>query len=81
MTQRSVAVVGLGKIGLPLAVQYATRGHRVLGCDINPEVVELVNTGTEPFPGEDNLKTMLSNVVNNGSLQATTDTIEAVRQS
>ena len=81
MTHRTVAVVGLGKIGLPLAVQYATRGHRVLGCDINPEVVELVNTGIEPFPGEDNLETMLSNVVNDGSLEATTDTSEAVRQS
>ena len=55
MIQRTVAVVGLGKIGLPLAVHYATRGHRVLGCDINPELVELVNNGIEPFPGEDNL--------------------------
>ena len=79
MIERNVAVVGLGKIGLPLAVHYATRGHRVLGCDINPEVVKLVNNGIEPFPGEDNLDTALSLVVNGGLLQATRDTSEAVR--
>ena len=31
----TVAVIGLGKIGLPLAVQYAQHGYRVIGCDIN----------------------------------------------
>ena len=41
-TASTVAVVGLGKIGLPLAVQYARHGRRVIGCDINPEVVETV---------------------------------------
>ena len=30
-----IAVVGLGHIGLPLAVQYASRGHDVIGCDID----------------------------------------------
>ncbi len=41
----TVAVVGLGKIGLPLAVQYARRGRVVIGCDINPDVVEMINAG------------------------------------
>ena len=35
-----IAVVGLGHIGLPLAVQYASRGHAVIGCDINPRIVD-----------------------------------------
>ena len=35
-----VAVVGLGKIGLPLAALYASKGHEVTGCDISAEVVE-----------------------------------------
>ena len=48
----NTCVVGLGKIGLPLAVQIAGRGHRVVGADLNPEVVDLVNAGREPFPGE-----------------------------
>ena len=47
-----ISVVGLGKIGLPLAVQYASRGHNVLGADIDSRVVDLVNSGVEPFPGE-----------------------------
>ena len=40
-----IAVVGLGHIGLPLAVQYATRGHSVVGADINPRIVDTVNRG------------------------------------
>ena len=47
-----IAVVALGKIGLPLAVQFADAGHEVVGVDVNPKTVELVNDGTEPFPGE-----------------------------
>ena len=48
----NITVVGLGKIGLPLAVQYASRGHKVFGADINQLVVDQVNAGQEPFPGE-----------------------------
>ncbi|MCH7874335.1 MAG: nucleotide sugar dehydrogenase [Gemmatimonadetes bacterium] len=38
-------VVGLGYVGLPLAVELATSGYRVVGFDIKPEVVETVNAG------------------------------------
>src|SRR6266852_1038811 len=41
----TVAMVGLGKIGLPLATWYAMHGWRVIGCDINPRIVEQVNAG------------------------------------
>ena len=41
MTAR-VAVVGLGKIGLPLAVQMAGKGVRVRGADVSQAVVDLV---------------------------------------
>ena len=50
-----IALVALGKIGLPLAVQFAMKGHQVIGCDVNQKTVELVNAGTEPFPGEAHL--------------------------
>lgn len=76
-----ICVVGLGKIGLPLAVQYATKGHAVRGVDVNPEVVRKVNSGVEPFPGEDNLQSRLSDVVQRGLLFAETDTKEAVSAS
>jgi len=68
-----IAVVGLGKIGLPLAVQYASKGHTVVGVDVNPRTVELVNAGKEPFPGEAHLAEKLDAVVAAGSLSATTD--------
>ena len=44
----NVAVVGLGKIGLPLAALYAGKGMQVTGCDVNPAVVEAVNRGESP---------------------------------
>lgn len=76
-----ITVVGLGKIGLPLAVQFADKGHTVIGADINPTVVDLVNAGTEPFPGEAHLAEKLQEAVAAGRLSATTDTADAVCQS
>jgi nucleotide sugar dehydrogenase len=76
-----ITVVGLGKIGLPLAVQFARSGHEVLGADVNQSMVEQVNAGTEPFPGEAHLGEYLAEVVSSGSLSATTDTASAVAES
>ena len=73
-----VAVVGLGKIGLPLAVQYAGKGHQVIGVDVNPVTVATVNAGQEPFPGEAELADRLAQVVPSGCLRATTDYSEAI---
>ena len=47
-----IAVVGLGHIGLPLAVQYASRGHEVLGVDVAPWIVEAINRGESPHRDE-----------------------------
>jgi nucleotide sugar dehydrogenase len=77
----NITVVGLGKIGLPLAVQYASKGHHVIGADLNPAVVERVNAGLEPFPGEAHLAEKLRQVIDAGQLAATTDTTDAVSQS
>jgi len=75
-----IAVVGLGKIGLPLAVQFAEKGHVVTGCDINAEAVRIVSNGIAPFPGEAFLDEKLEKVVKNGSFTASTDTTVAVSQ-
>ncbi len=74
----TVCVVGLGKIGLPLAVQYASRGHEVIGVDVNPATVASVNAGIEPFSGEDGLAEGLADAVSAGGLTASTDTTAAV---
>ena len=76
-----ISVVGLGKIGLPLAVQFASRGHEVVGADANPRTVETINSGTEPFPGEAQLQEKLAEAVGKGRLKATTDTAAAVAES
>lgn len=73
-----IAVVALGKIGLPLAVQFASKGHDVVGVDVNQAVVDLINSGVEPFPGEAHLQEKLSALVESGSLRATTEYSEAI---
>lgn len=77
----NVCVVALGKIGLPLAVQIAAKGHRVRGADIDPRVVDLVGRGEVPFPGEAELPERLRAAVEDGLLTATTDTADAVAAS
>lgn len=73
-----IAVIALGKIGLPLAAQFAAAGHEVTGVDINPRTVDAVNGGREPFPGEAHLQEKMGNLVPAGRLRATTEYAEAI---
>ncbi|CAN5344749.1 nucleotide sugar dehydrogenase [soil metagenome] len=73
-----VAVIALGKIGLPLAVQFASKGHDVVGVDVSQRTVDLVNQGIEPFPGEAQLQEQLAELVSAGKIRATTNYAEAV---
>jgi nucleotide sugar dehydrogenase len=77
----TVAVIGLGKIGLPLAIQYVQHGRRVIGCDINPQVVEAINAGRNHVHEEPELEDLVASAVAQGQLSATTDTAAAVRQA
>ena len=45
MNQVDVVTIGLGYIGLPTASMLATKGHTVLGVDVNSETVEIINSG------------------------------------
>src|SRR4051794_36035157 len=76
-----ITVVGLGKIGLPLAVQFAGAGHQVVGADVDAEVVSAVTAGRPHFPGEAHLAERLYRVVTDRALEATTDTAAAVAAS
>ncbi|GAB2478033.1 nucleotide sugar dehydrogenase [Luteococcus sediminum] len=73
-----IAVIGMGKIGLPLAVQFASKGHEVFGVDVQQRVVDTINEGREPFPGEAHLGEKLAELVPAGNLKATTDYSEAI---
>jgi nucleotide sugar dehydrogenase len=77
----NITVVGLGKIGLPLAVQYAMKGGTVFGADINQQTVDSVNQGIEPFPEEESLQKYLSQVVQQKKLSASTNTSGCVAKS
>ena len=45
----TICVVGLGYIGLPVASMLASRGHDVIGYDVNPRAVESINKGHAHF--------------------------------
>ena len=77
----TTAVIALGKIGLPLALQITSKGQYVIGADINQNVVNLVNDGIEPFPGETDLQEKLDHAISENLLTATTNTVEAVSKS
>ena len=66
-----VAVVGLGYVGLPLAVEKAKAGFKTIGFDVQKAKVDLVNSGTNYIGDvvDDDLK----EIVGNGMLQATND--------
>ncbi len=74
-----IAVVGLGHIGLPLAVQYACRGHDVVGCDRDRAIVDAINAGRSPHDDEDAVSRLVPELVASGRLRATTDDAEGVR--
>jgi UDP-N-acetyl-D-glucosamine dehydrogenase len=77
-----IAVIGLGHIGLPLAVQYASRGHDVLGLDITPRIVDAINRGESPHLDEQALIDRVPELVAAGRLRATTwEAPEGVREA
>jgi UDPglucose 6-dehydrogenase len=65
-----VAVVGLGKLGAPLAAVLASKGNEVLGVDVSPEAVRLVNDGVAPVD-EPGLQELVA--ASRDRLTATTD--------
>jgi len=54
-----IAVVGLGKAGLPLAAVIADSGVDVVGVDIDPDRVAMVNSGVNPIPEESGLSELI----------------------
>lgn len=77
----NVAVIGAGKMGLPLAAQLASNGANVLAVDVNQELVAKINDAVCPFE-EPGLPELLSKVVmEKKRLSATTDLEAAVQKS
>ncbi|WP_230010469.1 UDP-N-acetyl-D-mannosamine dehydrogenase, partial [Microbacterium sp. Bi128] len=70
---RTIAVIGLGYIGLPTAAILATNGLDVIGVDVNQRTVDAVNEGRVPFV-EPDLGIHVAGAVSQGRLKATTET-------
>lgn len=68
---QTVCVLGLGYIGLPTASMLATKGFQVLGCDVNPTVVETINRGDIHIV-EQGLDMMVRSATLSGRLSAST---------
>ncbi len=69
---KKICVLGLGYVGLPTACMFAMQGHRVIGVDVKPEVVETVSKGGVHIE-EAGLKTMLQAAINSRNLVARTE--------
>jgi nucleotide sugar dehydrogenase len=74
-------VVGAGKMGLPLAVQFARHGWSVTAVDVNPDVVATINAGRSHVAEEPGLAEGVAEVHAAGRLHATTDAAAAVREA
>ena len=70
-----ISVVGLGKLGAPLAAVLASKGFRVIGTDLNPGFVEAINAGKAPVE-ESRLQELIEE--NRARLLATQDAASAV---
>ena len=66
-----IAVIGLGYVGLPLAVAAGKSGHTVVGVDLDIEKVKKINSGISPI--EDINNSEILNLVGRGLLKAQSD--------
>lgn len=80
-TAGRAAVVGAGKMGLPLAAQFARHGWNVTAVDVNPDVVAAVNEGRSHVAEEPGLAEAVAEVHKAGRLHATTDAAAATREA
>jgi UDPglucose 6-dehydrogenase len=72
---RSIAVVGLGKLGCPMAAVFADKGFETIGVDINPDTVDALNAG-RALVQEPHLQETIDRA--RAKLRATTDVARAI---
>ena len=75
-----LSVFGLGYVGCVSAACFADAGNEVIGVDVNPTKVEIINSGKSPII-EDGINELIAKVVKSGRLSATIDSERAVMDS
>ncbi len=74
---RSLSVFGMGYVGCVSAACFAREGHTVVGVDVNPTKIGLINAGRSPIV-EVGIDELVGTVVSAGRLRATDDARAAV---
>ncbi|HEX9549498.1 MAG TPA: nucleotide sugar dehydrogenase [Candidatus Limnocylindrales bacterium] len=80
-TAGTVAVVGAGKMGLPLAAQFAGHGWEVIAVDVQATVVAAINEGRSHLGEEPGVAELVASAHAAGRLRATTDGAAAARDA
>ena len=80
-TSGTVAVIGAGKMGLPLAAQFAGHGWNVIAVDVQPDVVESINAGRSHIGEEPGVAELVAAAHVEGRLRATLDGASAAREA
>lgn len=75
-----LSIFGLGYVGCVSAACFARDGHEVIGVDINPLKVEIINSGRSPIV-EPGIEELMGEAVKRGLLRATTESRQAVLDS
>ena len=77
---RKIAVFGLGYVGLPTALEFASKGYDVIGVDIKRDIVESLNKGKSHLR-ELNLEDKLKKALKEGRFHASLNGVEATKES
>ena len=77
LNRETVAIIGVGRVGLPLALFIADKGYKVLGIDVDQEKVDIVAEGKMPFM-EEGASDLLKKYINK-SLFVSTDFSSTVK--
>jgi nucleotide sugar dehydrogenase len=80
-TAGRAVVIGAGKMGLPLAAQFARHGWDVIAVDVNKAVVDAINEGRSHVAEEPGLADAVAEMHAAGRLRATTDAAGATREA
>ena len=76
-----IAVVGIGRIGLPTALCFANSGFETIGIDINEKVVDMINSGDYPLKDEPEFDKVFESVLKKKKFLAETDITKVVPNS
>ena len=68
-----IAVIGIGRIGLPTALCFAKAGFETIGVDINEKLVNMINSGDYPLKDEPEFDKIFENVIENKKFRAETN--------